>query len=218
MLLAASGLALNHTSALGLDSAFVTSQWLLDWYGVTVPEPGPSFQVAGRRVSLIAGRLYLDEQAVPIDLPELIGAVEVEGLLGVASSSELVILTRAGAVSERWPVEPDVSGPIQAIAGTEHGVVLQTPTGVYLFDFATADFAAAPFAGTYVWAEPSAPDTIFLDTLDQSFRGNVLTLERVLADLHSGRLLGMAGVVVMDLAAVVLLLLAVSGFIMWLRR
>jgi hypothetical protein len=42
--------------------------------------------------------------------------------------------------------------------------------------------------------------------------------ERVLQDLHSGRLFGTAGTIVIDLTGIVILLLAVSGFITLLMR
>ena len=46
----------------------------------------------------------------------------------------------------------------------------------------------------------------------------MLTFERVLLDLHSGRIFGRAGPLVMDAAAVLFIALALTGFWMWLRR
>jgi hypothetical protein len=47
LILAASGLALNHTETLGLDERYVHSQALLGWYGIEAPEPGGSMRPAG---------------------------------------------------------------------------------------------------------------------------------------------------------------------------
>ena len=45
-----------------------------------------------------------------------------------------------------------------------------------------------------------------------------LSLDRLLLDLHSGRLFGKTGVYLMDAAAIGLLLLSITGLIVWLRR
>jgi uncharacterized iron-regulated membrane protein len=52
----------------------------------------------------------------------------------------------------------------------------------------------------------------------ESFRGRGLTLERLILDLHSGRIFGAYGIYVMDAAAIVLLWLSGSGLWVWWRR
>jgi len=45
-----------------------------------------------------------------------------------------------------------------------------------------------------------------------------LPMERIMLDLHSGRILGRAGVYIMDAAAIGFLVLAASGVWLWVRR
>ena len=45
-----------------------------------------------------------------------------------------------------------------------------------------------------------------------------ISIERLLQDLHSGRLFGIFGVILMDLASVALVLLALTGCWVWLRK
>mgnify|MGYP001548171227 CR=1 FL=1 len=62
----------------------------------------------------------------------------------------------------------------------------------------------------------------FPDTLRASVQhrliGEPLTLERVLLDVHSGRILGAAGVWLADLVGLLLLVIAVSGCYVWLSK
>ena len=51
-----------------------------------------------------------------------------------------------------------------------------------------------------------------------AYRGSGVPLHRIVADLHSGRFMGPVGPYVMDAAALTLILLAGSGFILWRRR
>ena len=50
--------------------------------------------------------------------------------------------------------------------------------------------------------------------LEAAWRGKGLTVERVLLDLHSGRILGKVGPLLMDLVAVFLIVLSLSGLIL----
>ena len=51
-----------------------------------------------------------------------------------------------------------------------------------------------------------------------AYRGNGLKLERVILDLHSGRIFGQYGVFIMDAAAIALLWLSLSGMWVWNSR
>jgi len=53
--------------------------------------------------------------------------------------------------------------------------------------------------------------------LDQ-YRGSGLSWERLLLDLHSGRLFGSVGVFIIDLAGIALLLIALSGVWVWVTK
>jgi hypothetical protein len=53
--------------------------------------------------------------------------------------------------------------------------------------------------------------------LKEQYRGRGLSVERVIADLHSGRVIGIVGPFVMDVVAVLLIVLSLSGLLLWLR-
>ena len=69
-----------------------------------------------------------------------------------------------------------------------------------------------------MWSVPAALPADELAALQADFLSRILPLERVLLDVHSGRIGGMIGTILMDGAAVLLLLLALSGSWLWLRR
>ena len=232
LLLAGTGLALNHAERFGLDTQFIGAGWLLDWYGISGPEFGPSFSVAGRRITEAGERLYLDQQPVEFDGGDrLIGAVALGDEIVVATASELVMLNGLGELVDRVPAEQSVAAPIAAIGLFDDGVALLAAGRVYRVDqrsFSIVPAGQEPGASgsttgagvaapvTWVAAEP-LPDAI-RSGIEASYRGQGLAIERVLTDLHSGRLLGIGGVAIMDLAALALVYLAVSGIIMWLKR
>ena len=52
----------------------------------------------------------------------------------------------------------------------------------------------------------------------QAYRGSGLSLERVILDLHSGRIVGQWGVYVVDGAALLFLALVITGLWMWMKQ
>ena len=68
------------------------------------------------------------------------------------------------------------------------------------------------------WAIPASTDTHLKKMLQYHYRGEVLPVERVLLDLHSGRFFGPLGPWLIDASAVLLVFLSLTGSWMWLKR
>lgn len=67
------------------------------------------------------------------------------------------------------------------------------------------------------WALPSTPTNTHMENIIRVYRGTGLPAERIILDLHSGRLLGKYGIYIMDGAAILLIFLAGSGVWLWIR-
>ena len=65
LLVAVTGLLLNHTEELELDSRFVESEHILDWYGIKAPEQPRIFAAGPHHVALLGEQLYLDQHRIP---------------------------------------------------------------------------------------------------------------------------------------------------------
>jgi hypothetical protein len=73
-------------------------------------------------------------------------------------------------------------------------------------------------SGDAVFTAPQAlPETVS-KALSQAYLGEGLPLERIVLDLHSGRLIGKMGVYLMDSAAVLMIVLTITGLAIWIRR
>jgi len=84
----------------------------------------------------------------------------------------------------------------------------------------TAFEPVQPAPGTVTWDESNhaLPESL-AQSIRKTYQGEGVDLERVILDLHSGRIVGKIGVVFMDAVAIGMLLLVASGsFLLWLRR
>lgn len=222
VVLAATGLLLNHSPALGLDRQPVRSPWLLARYGIEPLRDWPTYRAGPLWVSELDGRLYLNEGRLEAagEAEALRGAVQTpQGLVAVATERSLLLLTPEGELVERLD-EASLPGPVEQVGLDPKGaLVLETPGGSYRADpeFLSWSRLREADGGAVRWAEPVSPPPALRRALLARWVPD-LTVERVLLDLHSGRLLGRHGELVMDAAALLLLLLALTGLGHWLLR
>ncbi len=221
VLLAVTGILLNHTDRLGLVHRPVTNALLLDWYGIRSPEVPPGWQANGHWFATLDGILFLDDRPVAEAKGTLRGVVALPALDAylLAFDQDLLLLDRDGRVIEWMPPPAGLDGRILGLAGPRDGLpVLVTRSSAWIPDPELAGWRRLDDASGLVPLPPAMlPETLGL-RIAQRARSRRISMERLLLDLHSGRLFGRHGPWVMDGAAVLLLLLALSGGFLWLRQ
>lgn len=218
LLLAVTGIALNHSSSLGLDTIRVDNALILDAYGIQSPAIGPGFQTGERWLTQVEGRVYLDALEVDaLSLDALVGAVAWDGLFIVVSPDQIVTINQQAEVVDR-AAGLRLPGSIEAIAANGPDLQLRVSGQGYSFDPITLELATlAPGAPISDRVQPDVVPSVLKEEIASVWRGSGLSVERVLVDLHSGRLFGLSGVAITDLAALALCFLAISGIVIWLR-
>ncbi len=220
MLLAVTGVLLNHTEDFRFDERHVKTEWVLDWYGIEAPDQATSFRAGERLLTLFGRRLYLDTRALEGEYERLIGALSLPDMLVVAADQTLLLLTPTGELIERLDGSQGVPTGMKRIGTDADGrPVVEGNHSLYQPDADFLSWQRWEGADEEVrWAEPGPPPDELLGQLARHFRGEVVPVERLLLDLHSGRFFGSLGVYVMDAAALVLLFLALSGSFLWWQQ
>jgi hypothetical protein len=218
ILLAGTGLLLNHTEDLALDSRHVESVLLLDWYGVKAPDSMPGYRVGSHTISEVGTQIYWDTTPVPHASPPLRGAVEAHGMVIIGTDGQLLLFTPDGELIERMEETDGTPAGIQSLGINAGGnLVVRTARGILQADSSIIkwrEFTDAPIN----WPVPVQPAPALRTALQQAYRGTGLTLEQVLLDIHSGRILGSHGIYLIDAAALLFLVLAISGVWLWARH
>jgi hypothetical protein len=212
LLLAFTGVLLNHTHSLGLDQKHLRTKWVLGLYGIKSLDDLQGFAIGPHWLSAFGGKLYHDDASIIDFEGELLAAGAWGEFAFAISADQLVLLMPDGEV-----IESLNSGLPEGIrsAGVSAGrLVLGTDVANVAIDQDFGDWQ--PVETPPEWIRASALPSTLREALMDAYVGPGVTVERIVQDVHSGRILGGLGVFLMDLAALALVFLAASGI--WLFR
>lgn len=221
-ILSITGIMLNHTESLKLDETTVESDILLDWYGVNPVGSPTNFSSKNIWISQWNQQLFFNGQNLFTHNNQLLGIVLLNDMIAIALGNDVLLIDSEGEVIE---LMKSVSiAPIQKIGLLENKVfLLDQKNNVYLSDTQLSRWfkqtqTQAQLA-TSLWSLPTELDAQQILKLKKAYRGQGLNLERVILDLHSGRIFNDSwGVYIMDFSALLMMLLGISGVWVWWSR
>jgi hypothetical protein len=214
LLLAVTGFILNHATDLGLDTKYVHAAWLARWYGLAPEPPRQAFRSGGHDLVAANGRWLLNGRVSGEKNPQPLGLVELPDTVVVASSAALYIYGKDGALIERLERNALPGTPVRAIGSGAQQLVLRTASGT----FATTDalsWRPAP-RDAVAWSVPAELSAAEREKYAELLRPGI-SITQLLLDLHSGRFAGRYGPPAVDILAVVLAVLSVSGAWLFLK-
>lgn len=219
LILAITGLLLNHTTELRLDQRHIGSNVILNWYGMDVPDTLRHFRAGDTAVSQLGEQLFIDAQRVMKSEDELVGAAAHPMFIAAALEGEILLLTASGELVERIRPLPQGLTRLTAIGTTPDGrIAIAADETTLVADTDLLTWQPAPADQVITWSRPAQAGEAFNAQVIDQYLGQTLSYERVLLDLHSGRLFGGWGVYLMDAAAILLILLALTGLWRWAQQ
>lgn len=205
LLVSITGVLLNHTGELALAKHYPQQAlWLWPY-----PQQQNSGYVLHDAVLYSSGeQVYLNQQVLDGCKPPLLGVVEKASDLWVLCSGQLLFLQQANLVEN---IDSSLlAQSLSAIALVDDEVFLSSGGQWLRLDENTLSLIPTQVI----------PERVFsTEILPAAYQQNrVISWQKVLQDLHSGRFFGHWGIYVVDAAALILVLLALSGFWIWYSR
>lgn len=215
--LAVSGLLLQHAQNFDLQNRFVTNAWLLSFYDVRAPARVLAFNAATIPVVQVDERVFVGQQRVLAEGSALRGALASDQATTVIALTDALLRVNArGEVVDRIGELEGLQVPIEQLGrGARGELIVRNGQGLQQV---SEDFLSVTLyterATRFSKAEPLAPVPA---ALSEAYRDGIISYERLIADMHAGRLPGGIATALIDLAAFAMILLAISGLYMFAR-
>lgn len=215
-LLAISGILLSHADSFRLYETRISAQWLPQSYQVVPEKPVRAFPTSEGWAVWIDGTLFLDSTMLATNMPALVGAMAHDNQFVAAGATELALfhLPDNQLIDRLGPAS--LPGTINRLGLKDSGhIVIETEDGLY----SSPDLMVWRLADTGAdWSTVGDLPPPLQDTILNAYGGADIPLHRIIADIHSGRVFGPVGPWLMDLAAIALLFLSLTGFYQWFHR
>ena len=214
--LSVTGIALNHTEDLKLDSQMVASTTILDWYGINPPTNLISFKTQHHWLTHVNQQVFFDDIALLKNKDKLLGAIETDEFIVAGLGHSLLLLSLQGELIEK----SNVDNIIKLGVDSQENIVILSDQGLLYSDDSLLSWNAYPSLKNPIitWSTSSQVPNNIENKIKNLSRTSILPLERVVLDLHSGRFFGTLGVFIVDLCGVFLIIISLSGCAIWLSR
>ncbi|AGS40732.1 MULTISPECIES: PepSY-associated TM helix domain-containing protein [Cycloclasticus] len=213
-----SGIALNHTDDLALKKKHLSSNFLLDSYNIQAPTWTRQFKTKQYTVTQADDLLFINSnEAMAID-SMLAGAIEFNDFLLIALTNTVLLIDADNQLVETLGTLNGVPANINRIGSTsDQQIHLLANDQIYRLTEALS-FQKTTVDEQLHWASQEPLSKTALKAINQRYKSNIISLETFMLDIHSGRFFGAYGVLLFDLIAVILIFLAFTGVIIWIRQ
>lgn len=216
LLLALTGVLINHSADFNLEKRYIESLWLLNVYGVEPPTFGESFRVGDHWVSRIEKQIYFDNRQVAFTDEPLLGALQQDRMIVLATSKRLFLFDLQGNLVDQLGREHGMPEGLSRLGSGGDRITLQAADGRYSVDLDNLRWTKAGKQSVR-WSETEVLPDVMREQISTLARRRMLSLDQFVRDLHSGRIMGSWGVWLMDVIAFLFLALTITGIWMWWR-
>ena len=215
--LSITGIFLNHTEDLGLDEKYTASPIILSLYNISIPSQEESFLVYNIFISRFGDQVFMNNQPIIKNESPIMGAAFSNQILTIAFQNEMVLLTQEGELIERITSAAELPKNIQKLGVSEDILYLKTPDQLWqssdqaqAWELSDSDFND--------WSNEVVMSDQQTKQIEMYFSGKGVSLEQFFLDLHNGNIIKGFGKWLLDIIAIFLLLLSISGIWIWLKK
>ncbi len=211
--LSISGLFLNHTDWLKLSEKQVHNGVVLSFYNIPEPDFSLGVRLNNQWIFSVNDDIYLQNYGALIGDKRFVSALLKDDFIIVASTNELLLFTQSGEYIDNLTLDSSITKI--GLAGSS--VVVGTKAGNFLINKDYTQASDYDKNTVVAWKKQGViPSGLREKVLSKV--GKSVSLQQVFLDAHSGRILGIVGVYFMDFMAILLILLGVSGLVIWIMR
>jgi len=215
--LSITGIFLNHTEELGLDEKYTSSPLILSLYSISIPNKEESFSADNHFISRFGNQVFLGKQPVFKSEDPIIGAITSNQQIVIAFKNGLVLLTEEGELIEKLTTATGVPENIQKLGVSGSNLFLEANNQIWESNDEGLEWGRTD-SNFNKWSNKVVMPEEKIQQVESYFLGKGISLEQFFLDLHNGNIIKSFGKWFLDIIAVFLLLISISGIWIWLRK
>jgi hypothetical protein len=216
--LVVTGIALQHSDNFNLNTQYLSNSWLLKYYGIK-PNPIITYQLGNQTISHAGESIYLSGKPISHHVESIHGAIpHSNNEFIIATSDSLLVINNKGDIVDEVTTQDGLQEAPIGIAVSKNNSTVMRGINTYwesVDDLTQWQALQGPHPR---WVAPAITLPALRQVIESHDMSQQINLERFLLDAHSGRFFGKYGIYVIDIAAILLLILSVTGIWLWVVR
>ncbi len=215
------GIALQHSDDFNLNTQYLSSSWLLKYYGIK-PNPITTYQLGNQTISHAGESVYLSGKPITHEVTAIHGAIkhvaDTNSEIIIASLNSLIVIDLEGHIIDEITTQDGLQEAPIGIALSKNNTPVVRGINTYwesLGDLTSWQKLQGPHPR---WVAPAITLPALRQVIESHDMSKQINLERFLLDAHSGRVFGKFGIYIIDVAAILLLILSITGIWLWVVR
>lgn len=212
-ILALTGVLLNHADGWKLYAKPLPTPLARTLYGNLYAQEAYLYDFDGVEIYQIDQSLYLGTEGLTLEMncvSNITGVARVQNLLWSSCGEDLALFEIDGRLIEKIRL---TGGEIGSIARCETGLCLRQESEWFAFDEVSLTLSELPGGSAISEVHPRLAEQLPGAISHQPVE---LNFGRLIADIHSGAIIGIPGRLLMDLIGLAILFLSISGCYLWL--
>ena len=208
LLLASTGLLLQHSHDWALDQKYIKNQTILKYYGV-----GKQYLAFGDKQQLlqIDQQVFINETpSIRIDKP-IVSALYQPPNWVLATETDMLWLDNEGQIIQQYDSYDGIKTPIQKLGLLQGELYYQTPRGLYNLNESTI---SKSIKANIIWSKQNSNPSSKQKAIALSSK-DYLSYEKFIFDIHAGIT---TAPILNDIAAIALIMLSLSGILLFFRK
>ena len=213
--LSVTGIALNHTDRLNLNQTKISWDWLLNTYGISVPETKIAFSVEDNFFHLTNSQIFMNTQSIMRSEDMLVGVIELDSQFIISTTFSIILINKSGDFIRKIKL-PEISVPkINKIGSYSDGIIIEINEIKFMSDKNLENWVPKKNSDTVEWSTEISIPVDMSNQIKTYYVGEGITIEQIILDLHSGVIFKSTGKFIMDIIALLLIFMSVSGVWIW---
>jgi len=218
MLMATTGILLNHTDDLNLSNKDITWGWLMSWYDIKKPEQLIAYDNKNLSITQIDQKIFFNKKEVFKKKQKLLGTIFQDEIHYLLFEAEVSLLTENGELIEAIKMHHGLPSSLISIgASKDQKIYLRSTQSNYLCDFDNLKFIKSEDSDIH-WSKESKPLSEISNQLIYEYNGKGISIHKLITDLHNGFFFTSYGKAFLDIVGLLFISLSCTGLWIYFKK
>jgi len=213
--LSVTGIILNHTDKLNLNQTKISWDWLLKAYGIGVPETQAAFAIDEDFFHQTNYQIFMNTRSITRVKSKLVGVIDFDDQFIVSTTENIILVNKLGEFIKKIKLPKNLIGKINKIGPYSNGIIIEINKNKFVSDRNIKNWEPINNPEIVEWSTESKIPEDINNQIKAYYVGEGISIEQIILDLHSGVIFKGVGKLFMDIIALLLILMSVSGGWIW---